>query len=396
MTLRNGGLRLGVVLVAVAVGVLGVSASAFAETKTESFTEQGVCKTWTVPSGVTSVSVVAVGGAGATAANEDPGAGGKGDELTAEVSVQGGEKLDVCDGFGGGKGGESVAGGGAGGGNGGGGSGVARGENFSTPLLVAGGGGGGGELSAGLVDGNLVSGPGAPGGAAGEPGGESGVMTKAKVEGGSSSNEKGPGVGAEGEPGITINDPPQLLGHDGAGGGGGGGYVGGGGGSVTGGGGAGGTDFCEDLAPVSGCSTNKGAGTGSGEVTITYSAPPACSMAEGTGTYKRRGEKGRFTVRDHLSTTLTGTQMLSVNTESGEARFGLTKLTSANCEALAGGGFKFSGEGPSRYYRKTGYNISFSITVKGAKASFYAKLSNGSIVVNEEENALTKSSEVIQ
>jgi hypothetical protein len=35
------------------------------------------------------------------------------------------------------------------------------------------------------------------------------------------------------------------------------------------------------------------------------------------------------------------------------------------------------------------------ITVKGRKATFYAKLSNGSIVVNEEQNALTKSNEVI-
>jgi hypothetical protein len=82
-----------------------------------------------------------------------------------------------------------------------------------------------------------------------------------------------------------------------------------------------------------------------------------------------------------------------LRSQSGEARFGLTKLSSAKCEAVAGGGFKFSGEGPSRYYGKNGY--SFSISVKGGKASFSAKLSNGSVVVNEEENALSKSSEVI-
>jgi hypothetical protein len=117
---------------------------------------------------------------------------------------------------------------------------------------------------------------------------------------------------------------------------------------------------------------------------------------EGTGSYLKRGEKGRFIVREHLSTTLTGTQMLQVSSESGETRFGLTKLSSAKCEALAGGGFKFSGEGPARYYSKTGDTISFSFTVKGGKAYFSAKLRDGSVyVVNEEENALSKSNEVI-
>jgi hypothetical protein len=204
------------------------------------------------------------------------------------------------------------------------------------------------------------------------------------------------GTGPPGEAGALGSG--GIGNHDG-GGGGGGLWGGGSGGGVTGASlgwvGAGGGGGGSNLLPAGGEAKTAAAGA-EPSVIVTYTAPPTCSMVEGTGTYLKRHEKGRFIVREHLSTTLTGSQMLSVNTESGETRFGLTKLTSAKCEALVGGGFKFSGEGPARYYSKTGDTVSFSFTVKGGKAYFSAKLRDGSVVVvNEEENALSKSNEVI-
>jgi hypothetical protein len=204
------------------------------------------------------------------------------------------------------------------------------------------------------------------------------------------------GTGSPGEAGALGSGG---VGSNYGGGGGGGRWGGGSGGGIANGGlgwvGAGGGGGGSNLVPAGGEAKQAGAGA-EPSVTVTYTTPPTCSMVEGTGTYLKRYEKGRFIVREHLSTTLAGTQTLQVNSESGETRFGLTKLTSAKCEALEGGGFKFSGEGPARYYGKTGDTISFSFTVKGGKAYFSAKLKDGSVyVVNEEENALSKSNEVI-
>jgi hypothetical protein len=73
----------------------------------------------------------------------------------------------------------------------------------------------------------------------------------------------------------------------GAGGGGGGGFVGGGGGK-EGGGGAGGTDLCEGTG-VTGCTSNPGAGTGTGNVTFTYMALPISKEQCKRGGWKSYG-----------------------------------------------------------------------------------------------------------
>ncbi len=102
----------------------------------------------TVPGGVTSVTITAVGGTG-----PDPsGLGGEGGIVTVNATVAPGDSLTVTVGADGdGSGGTGAGSGGAGSGyddagGGGGGSAVFDG---STPLVVAGGGGGGGSLAPG-------------------------------------------------------------------------------------------------------------------------------------------------------------------------------------------------------------------------------------------------------
>ena len=252
-------------LVLAALGVLALSAVAFAETK--SFTKAG-CSKWEVPFGVGSLSVAAVGGAGGNAA---PGsAGGNGDEVAATVKVAAGKVLYVCVDQGGGKGGSDQQYGE--GGFGGGASGVALGADFSAPVLVAGGGGGGGVNTEGF------GGPAHAGDSGGPAATQGGGPSGGKVEGGSKFNSEGPGRGGTGENGLVVQLEPPHGGIAGAGGGGGGGYVGGGGGGKGtetdgGSGGAGGTDLCENSEAVSSCTTNKEAGTGTGSVTITYTLP---------------------------------------------------------------------------------------------------------------------------
>ncbi len=67
----------------VGLGLLGAG-NALAETV--SFTK-AECSNWSVPSGVHELTVIAVGGAGQTATETEPGAGGNGDEVPATVEV---------------------------------------------------------------------------------------------------------------------------------------------------------------------------------------------------------------------------------------------------------------------------------------------------------------------
>jgi hypothetical protein len=279
-------------------GLLGAS-GALAETK--SFTTKG-CSTFTVPPGVSSVTVDAVGGAGQSGFGG--GSGGNGDEIKATLAVTGSQVLDVCVAFGGGAGGATAPPSvGQGGGNGGGASGVSRATDFSAPAVVAGGGGGGGEEGGFLVEGKPVFTHGGNGGAAtmeGQPGegGKGGA-----VNGGASSNASGPGEGGMGARGEGSSDF-----RSGAGGGGGGGYIGGGGGSPLvngggGGGGAGGTDFCEGTG-VSNCTTTAGAGTSLGSVTLAYT-PPATTLTTSLSGEGHKGEK--ITVKEGEAATDQGT-----------------------------------------------------------------------------------------
>ncbi|MGH2863621.1 MAG: hypothetical protein ACRDJX_00060 [Solirubrobacteraceae bacterium] len=250
--------------------------------ETESFTAPG-CTTWTVPAGVNRVLAEARGAAGYAGSGPDAGSGGDGDEVRGDVPVSAGEVLDVCVDYGGGLGGivEDTRNAGSGGGA----SGLARGENFSAPLIIAGGGGGGGErieitleipsfpttheVSPGGNGGNADSAGGE--GKSGNPGGN--------VEGGSASNSAGPGGGLEGGFNVGHHESEGGLekAYAGAGGGGGGGYVGGGGGSypIGNGGGAGGTNFCN---VPNGCATVLIPSSQTASVSLDYFGPPKVTL----------------------------------------------------------------------------------------------------------------------
>ena len=73
----------------------------------------------------------------------------------------------------------------------------------------------------------------------------------------------------------------------------------------------------------------------------------------------------------------------------------MTKLTSASCKAIAGG-LAFSGEGPARNYKKTGYTVHFSISIVSGHTYFSAMLSKGATTVHEAiSEPLSRSTEVI-
>jgi hypothetical protein len=281
-----------VALASCVIGVLAWNAGR-ALADTTSFTTPG-CSTWSVPAGVSSVQISAVGAAGG------PGGatGGTGDGVSATLSgLSSGQSLDVCVDFGGG-----AAGANGSPGAGGGASGVGLGSTFASPVLVAGGGGGGGGTGA------LPAGG---GGRAGLPAGATGGSGIATTGGGGGSNTTMTGgTGGSGDAGSGANGSASTVSGPGTGGGGGGGaaesgggggagyFGGGGGGGGTGlggggsGGGGGGSDFCTDTATVTGCSVSTGAGTGTGagsatgdaQVTLTYTvvAPPTASITTPT------------------------------------------------------------------------------------------------------------------
>ncbi len=277
-------------------------------------------QTYTVPAGVTSLSIAVDGGAGGFDANADvdgtvPGMGG---EETGSLPVKPDQTLSLVVGGQGGTGGDPVGGvptglGGLGGGGngspntgaGGGGGGSFVFDSTGTLLLAAGGGGGSGNNSFdGTSGGNGGNGGGVTGALPGTagidpiPGSDPGLV----AAGGAAAGTSGGAGGADGTLGCSggVVQPtpsggtpagagsgpasgPSSLGLGGnasapsttvckgtGGGGGGGGYFGGGGGgsaSVAGGGGGGGSGFVATsvVNPVSAV-----AQTYNGQITISF------------------------------------------------------------------------------------------------------------------------------
>ncbi len=223
----------------------------------------------TLPTGITQVTVTALGASGGSSAANN-GTGGLGGSTTATIAVTSGAQLAV---FVGGRGGDTddVCGGGAGGANGGGaGTGCGAGGGGASDVRVGGdtlgdrvvvaGGGGGADQGVGGLGGGSTGGAGGQGTAAGDEG-QGGTQTGGGAGGGS-----GCADGTAGSSGLG-----GAAGTGGAygGGGGGGGYFGGGGAAgegCSGGGGGGGSSF------VSGTGTSmlQGTQSGDGQVTITY------------------------------------------------------------------------------------------------------------------------------
>jgi|HubBroStandDraft_5_1064220.scaffolds.fasta_scaffold03959_4 hypothetical protein len=235
---------------------------------------------WTVPAGVTTVSVTADGAQGG--AGQD-GQGGLGGAATADVAVTPGEVLQVDVGGAG----SSQADGGAGGWNGGGASGgsysaggggasdIRTGAcassltcDMTAALLVAGGGGGGGSNGANVGGYYGGAGGGATGGNSPmSPYGGGGGTQTAGGAGGSGTGCPNGGSGTLGQGGNGGPDDFPALCEDGAGGG--GGYFGGGGGgsgeaaSYTGGGGSG-------FGPANRVSFTSGVQSGNGAVSLSW------------------------------------------------------------------------------------------------------------------------------
>jgi LPXTG-motif cell wall-anchored protein len=230
-------------------------------------------QTFVVPSGVTSINVVAIGGKGADGifGGGVGGFGGFGARVQGDdLAVTPGNTLYVHVALGGGAGADFFPGG-----DGGGGSDIRTVSGtdataLASRLVVAGGGGGGGDIAGGV------------GGNAGEAGGN--AISGGAVGGGAGTNAAGGAGGAgsddEGGPGLA-----GVLGSGGAGGGqrnggggGGGGYWGGGGGGgldrggsgAGGGGGGGGSSYTGSLTNSAVTTDN----TGVASVTISYTLTP--------------------------------------------------------------------------------------------------------------------------
>ena len=243
--------------VSLASAVVVASASAAVPpTVRESFSATGAQQEFTVPVGVSSVRVEAIGEPGGVGFGPAGGVGGAGADVVGELPVTAGEVLylEVAEpGFNGGGSGGFV------GGDGGSASDVrtvstAASESLESRLLVAAGGGGGGS--------SFEGGGGGVGGAAGNPGTNGGSETSGfggaaggagTLTGGGAGGDScgtGPWTGESGALGLGGRGGEGFP-FESSGGGGGGGFTGGGGGEGScepspqegGGGGGGGASF---------------------------------------------------------------------------------------------------------------------------------------------------------
>ena len=236
----------------------------------QSFGYTGGTQSFTVPAGVTSITVTLYGAQGG-AGNAGTFAGGYEGVVTGTLAVTPGEVLTLivagqgASSFSGDPSGGEIGGYGGGGNAGylagcscssvtsGAGGGASQILSGSTELAVAAGGGGGGPDS---INGQAPIG-GAGGGNVGAKGfgyGSSGGNGGTQTAGGTGANA-----------GASLQGGLGLSGYPYPGGGGGGGYFGGGGGNQNGGGGGG-----SSLVPAGG-TTTAGVMGGNGSVTISYS-----------------------------------------------------------------------------------------------------------------------------
>ena len=278
------------------VATIIVTPSAGGSSGAATFNYTGAIQTWTVPAGVTSVNLNAVGAQGGSVTVACAATGGLGARMRGDFAVTPGEVLSIMVGQQGLTNGADAGGGG--------GTFIVRGA--STALLVAGGGGGASNdigncgpnrngVNATITTSGTASGNGAvAGGTAGNGGGAS------NGSGGGGGGFLTDGVAGSGLPG---NNGKSYL-NGGAGGNGNnndfGGYGGGGAGWFTGGNGGGGGGYSgggtSGSQPFSGGggggSFNGGTNqvnaaavqTGNGQVIITYGSGPTCTGSSKTFT----------------------------------------------------------------------------------------------------------------
>lgn len=269
------------VAAAVPLAALSMAGGAGASTSSQTFSCTGAAQTFTVPAGVTSLTVDAFGAEGGMSSTDQ--AGGNGGEAIATIAVTPGETLQVnvgCQptgsdfadgGFNGGGAANDLPTPGGTGGGGGGASDVRQGGTaLADRVVVAGGGGGGGtfDTAGGGVGGGTVGATAIPGMSADYNGGGG-----TQVAGGAGGFQGASGFdGVLGQGGISgVGGGPSGA----SGGGGGGGFYGGGGGSGTGttatsAAGGGGSGFTPD-----GSGLTPGVQPGDGKVVITWTDPVA-------------------------------------------------------------------------------------------------------------------------
>jgi hypothetical protein len=262
----------------------GIETAAADTTTTITYDSPGT-RIFTVPAGVTSLTVTVTGAAGGGIEDPCPNPvdGGHGAAVTATVSVQPEAQLLVGVGapgespascisgsrapaeIGGGGAGGSASAGGQGGASGGGASEIGYPSSSPAfgPLVVAGGGGGSGRCNVGGDAGAAGQSSGGQGGGAGTQSGGGAGGASDGVSGNQPGSSGGFGYGGAGGVGTL-----------GGGGGGGGGYFGGGGGGGDGcgGGGGGGSSFVVDGATDV---TGPAVTTNPSGVSITYAVPTA-------------------------------------------------------------------------------------------------------------------------
>ncbi len=322
-----------------AAGAVAVAASAASPAPvctagvcTDTFGYSGAAATYTVPIGVSRVTVAAYGAAGGGGAENSPGPGGLGGEVSGTLNTSPGSLFTLTVGGVGGYHTAGTNGGGKPGGNGSGGGGasdVLPGSPGALPEFIAGGGGGSG--TAALVEGrSLTDGAGGAGGqpfsgasaGSGQPGQtvpdgpQAGALPLGGGSGGGGASASGtggnPGPGGTVGSGSTCRDGDPFPGDDGSvgasgqlssapspggtggrslgGGGGGGGYAGGGGG------GGGASDFA--------CATDDepGGGGGGGGGGSSYAASSATSVSYASGVQSGTG-KVVFSYPDPITVT---------------------------------------------------------------------------------------------
>jgi hypothetical protein len=289
------------------VAVAGLSlatsvASAGAVTVSQTFTYTGSEQIYTVPAGVSSVQILAVGGRGG---NANGPLGGAAEQVSGQLSVAPGETLYVEVGGSGEEGVEferspgAFNGGAAGGVRAGGGGGASDVRTtsrsaglFPDPRLLVAGGGGGGGATGGSAGGQ--------GGAAGE----AGEQSETENQGGGAGQ---PEAGGKGGSGCGENGFAGLLGAGGnggfgagknipGGGGGGGGLYGGGGGAGSCGGSGGGGGGGSSLVPSGGSQTHSSEPSHV-QISYTISAPGLIVVTGGATGIGRTAATLNATVR---------------------------------------------------------------------------------------------------
>jgi hypothetical protein len=286
------------------------------------FNFSGAQQTWTVPTGVTSVTVKVWGGGGATGGSAVQTWGGASGFSSGTLSVSSGQSYPVIVGGGGSHSRNAAVGGGFGGGggsgnpqgyegasSGGGYSGVFfQNVSFGNARIMAGGGGGGAGCgnTGGYANNTGQSGFGGSGG------GSSGQASSGTYSGGGGGSQSGGGSALGG--GAPGQNGGQLSGGFGngflsspnhsSGGGGGGGYYGGAGGRGGEGGitagdaGGGGSGY---TGGVSGASSSNGQGSGQFDSNGGRPAPPSTGDSNyngsaGYGGYTRAGGQNGYVV----------------------------------------------------------------------------------------------------